>query len=180
MAVIESARQRGGGYSRPGLIVLAGVDDDRYQQSQETYVRQLAHEAAHGWWRSAPTDTWEDWLNEGFAEYVALLVVRERFGEEAFEARISGKLEQIWDTPAIWGFDRSDPEAAEIAQVNLYDRAPTLLYRLSDRIGEEVFLDLCRELVEKRVDSTEGFLERLEKRTDEETADWFEELLRTR
>jgi len=38
------------------------------------------------WWANAPVNSWEDWLNESFAEYSALMAVRELFGAERFEA----------------------------------------------------------------------------------------------
>jgi len=46
-------------------------------------------EFSHLWWSNAPTDTWEDWLNEGFAEYGAPRAVRQRIGKAAFQSLIN-------------------------------------------------------------------------------------------
>jgi hypothetical protein len=47
----------------------------------------LTHEVAHFWWSGAPSVTWENWLNEAFAEYSALMYVRKFEGVEAFDTR---------------------------------------------------------------------------------------------
>ncbi len=90
-------------------------------------LRYLAHEAAHFWWTLAPADTWEDWLNESFAEYSALLLIRDRFGEEEFRTRMDRKRESAEGTPPIWGFDRGDTSTEEKSmqvQAVLYNAGP--------------------------------------------------------
>ncbi len=52
------------------MISLAGLADDTYMERHEVYIRYLAHEAGHVWWHMSQKDNWEDWMNEGFAEYI--------------------------------------------------------------------------------------------------------------
>ncbi|MDT8401169.1 MAG: hypothetical protein RQ743_05700 [Bacteroidales bacterium] len=56
-----------------------------YYDSRIGYARYPAHEISRLWWLRADANTWEDWLNEGFAEYTALVVLRELYGKEYFE-----------------------------------------------------------------------------------------------
>ena len=141
LAIVESPRDVGGGYSRRGIIVLGGLEDEAYRSSREGYYRYLAHESAHLWWNQAPASTWEDWLNEGFAEHFALRAVRERFGEEAFQRRLETKRESARTAPPIQGLDRLDrstPARAQGIQAALYDLAPLLLQQLEEPVGSEV------------------------------------------
>ncbi|MEJ2617673.1 MAG: hypothetical protein P8Z35_22150, partial [Ignavibacteriaceae bacterium] len=51
-----------GGYSRRNFVCLRTKNFNLYTE------KGIAHEIAHFWWHNAPTGTWEDWLNEAFAE----------------------------------------------------------------------------------------------------------------
>ena len=176
IVLVESKRRKGGGYARIGGVFLGGFNPEDYLEQNEHYHRYFAHELAHLWWFKARTNSWEDWLNEGFAEYGALMVVREVFGEEAFTARLKEKAESLEGTPPIWGFDRN---SSDFASAVLYDKAPLLLNKLEGKIGGERFTALCRVLIDNDMDSTNRFLELLKQSEGQETSDWFAELLRT-
>lgn len=181
ITLVESLRERGGGYARIGLISLAGLSDDKYKAQHEAYIRYLAHEAGHMWWTQAPTDNWEDWMNEGFAEYSALMIIKELFGEEAFNRRIEAKKSILAEKPPIWGFDRNDrttPEKSDAVEAILYSKGPILLHLLEQRIGRDDFHSLCKEMVRSSISSTKDFLNLLRKNYGIEFRDWFEDLLR--
>lgn len=186
MSLVESPRQQGGGYARSGLIVLGGLDNERYVENREEYFRYLAHETAHNWWRGAKVTSWEDWLNESFAEYSALLAVRDRFGRAAFEKRMAEKIEAQSNVPPIWNLDRGDNDRwsteerkVEIEAV-LYRKGPVVLHKLEMSIGYEGFLAVCREMVLREVRSTAQFLEVLGCLEGEEVRKWVEEMLKTK
>ena len=182
LSLIQSPRESGGGYARRGLIVLGGLDDQSYIDNQEAWFRYVSHEAGHLWWTGASVESWEDWLNEGFAEYSALLVVREKFGQEAYERRLAGKRENIEGTKPIWGANRSgstDDEKREI-QAIFYDKGPVLLSELSAKIGYDNFLQICQDMIANHVTSTDQFLTLLSTREGEEVMNWFREMLKTR
>jgi hypothetical protein len=174
--VVESRRAKGGGYGRIGGIFLGGFDGDAYGADRESYNRYLAHELAHQWWYRAPASSWEDWLNESFAEYSALSLIREAFGADSFGERLAEKAEGLAGTPPVWGFDRSgDPAAQRI----LYDKGPVLLSRLEDRIGRQGFRQLCARAFGDGIAASADLLDLLEAREGPTTRAWFEDLLRT-
>ena len=182
LTVIQSPREKGGDYARRGLITLSRLTDEKYVNQHEHFIRNLGHETAHFWWHMAPTNSWEDWLNEGFAEYSALLVIREMFGDKAFKKWIEDKETAIKDTPPIWGFDRNNMEAMggpDIIEANLYSKGPVLLQLLSERIGDHEFKGLCKDIVESSTSSTIDFLTLLEKNHGSESKEWFEDLLKS-
>ena len=80
LTIVLSPRQGGSSYSRPGYVSLA------YSPPAEPdgLLFTLAHELAHFWWSRAPSWSWENWLNEAFAEYSALMYIRKSQGEAAF------------------------------------------------------------------------------------------------
>lgn len=185
--LIESPRIQGGGYARRGLVVLGGVNEHDYLTQRENYLRYLAHEAAHAWWWSAPSASWEDWLNESFAEYSALMAVRERYGVEAFNRRMERKREQVASllpTGAlpIWEFNRSDTitnEKLERVEAQLYHKGPLLLHELAERISHRRFFDLCRGMQWAGVRTTSHFLDLLAELEGEDTRSWMEAALKS-
>lgn len=180
--LIESPRPLGGSYARRGLIVLGGINEQDYLSQREAYLRYLAHEAAHAWWWEAPANTWEDWLNEGFAEYSALLALRERFGDETFERFLERKRERVSGLPPIWELDRKDtdtPEKQATVDRLLYDKGPWLLNNLAQRIGYQRFLELCRAMLWSGVTQTQHFLDLLEEVEDHDARVWIENQLKT-
>lgn len=175
--LIESPRALGGGYARRGLVVLGGLTDQDYTAQREAYLRYLAHEAAHAWWWQAPARTWEDWLNESFAEYAALMAVRERFGTETFERFLERKRERAKETGPLWEFNRAGGETIEkqtAVERMLYDKGPLLLHELDERLGNTRFLELCRAMLWSGVTTTAHFLDLLEEVEDAPTRGWME------
>ncbi|MFO7652687.1 MAG: hypothetical protein R6X25_02590 [Candidatus Krumholzibacteriia bacterium] len=177
LALVESSRERGGGYARRGALYLAGLADADYFDLREGYARYLGHELAHLWWYRADTGTWEDWLNESLAEFSALALVRERFGPDAYAARLARKRETCAGTPPIVGLDRNGSEHAEAV---LYGKGPVLLAELEDRLGEAALRELLRATYARAVTTTEAFLALLAEQAEPATADWFGEQLRVR
>jgi hypothetical protein len=180
--LIESPRALGGGYARRGLVVLSGMNSGDFLTQRELYLRSLAHEAAHAWWWEAPTTSWEDWLNESFAEYSALLALRERFGPEIFERFLERKRERAAGAPPLWGFDRGDtttPEKQAAVERVLYDKGPLLLHELADRLEIGRFLEFCRARIWSGVIQTGHLLDLLEELDGTETRAWFETRLRS-
>jgi len=169
VCIAESMRETGGGYARIGGIYLPGFTESDYYESRKAYSRYLAHEVSHLWWYRANTNTWEDWLNEGFAEYSALMVLRELYGQEYFDKWISNKKLSSSGKDPVWLYDRN----GEDAQAVLYDKAPLLLYELEDRIGPGSLKQLMWDLLINRVSNTDEFMTVLEDLEGEETAEWF-------
>ncbi|MFP4623726.1 MAG: amidase family protein, partial [Gemmatimonadota bacterium] len=164
-------REQGGGYARPGLVVMQ--IDAETDVAGAGFLRYLSHEVAHLWWRAAPTDSWQDWLNESFAEYSALMLLRERIGEHALEERIAEYREVAAATPPIRGIDRGHEKAFE----TLYRKGPVLLYELERRLGPDPFLAFLRALRDDDVRSTDRLLQTLARVATPADRDWLDAAL---
>lgn len=183
MSIIESLREQGGGYGRRGLVVLSGLSDSAYAGNHEGYFRYFAHEAAHIWWWRAPSDAWQDWLNESLAEFSALMMVREKFGIDSYTSRLEQARQQAEGTPPIWGLDRmvrAPDSMRQAVHAALYAKGPVLLSELEQRIGPANFRLFLQQLMAQKVTKTEEFLRVLETFQGTDTAHWFEEQLKTR
>lgn len=163
-------RELGGGYCRPGLIVMTPGESEMSLY----FFGYLAHEIAHLWWsKSKNCNSWEDWLNESFAEYSSLLAIREKYGEEKFSELIQKYQEKVKGLPPIRGIDRGSEEAHSV----LYNKGPILLFKLESKIGRSIFENLLKEIHLREINSTAGFLNTLFEMTNQTVVDYFGELL---
>jgi hypothetical protein len=168
LAIVFAERTSGGGYLRGGFMSLLFDSDDR------GLLQYAAHEMAHSWWGRGDANTWEDWLNESFAEYSALMLIRDWHGRSAW-SEILGRCEQeARQAKPIWGLDRSDRSA----QATLYRKGPVLLSRPEARVGEPTFRRLLAALVSREVRTTEQFLATLEELTSAAVRQSFEQELK--
>lgn len=95
-----------GGYFRKGYFVFPKTDN------VQNLVVPIAHELAHHWWLKAGRQ--HAWLNESFAEYSALLFVRQKRRRSFSEvARRQAKPKR---EPAAHLRLRSDKESASSAR----------------------------------------------------------------
>lgn len=176
MYLAESKRKSGGAYGRLGGLFLPGFEEAGYLEYRTGYLRYLGHELAHNWWYRADSDTWHDWLNECFAEYSALMLIREKSGRDEFNRRIESYTAGMDTLPPLWNLNRSHDYAYPV----LYRKGPVLLSELEDRMGEYDFKIFCRELVASGADETDDLLAVLRRQQGGEAAEWFETLLKTR
>ncbi len=164
LSVILARRNAGGGYARPGFMVIQELDEKARQQ--KCFVGYLAHEIAHFWWNGARIDSWEDWLNESFAEYTALRAIKEKKGEEIFQRLIERKSKDMDKLPPIRELPRQHEKAWEV----LYNKGAVLLHKLHELMGKEAFDNLLRARLQKSINTTSGFLELLAREGGEEKA----------
>jgi len=161
--------ERGGGYSRKNFICMRTLRFNRY-----TATKGIAHEIAHFWWLNAQTSSWEDWLNEAFAEYSMLLYIRERFGLEAFQKEIEDYKSRTQNLPPIWGIERNSNEAYSV----LYEKGSVILSGLEEKIGKDKFLDFLKNVSRNKIKITNDFLALMEDKLSEDTRNWFESRLK--
>lgn len=179
--VIQSPRGKGEKSARRGLVMLNGLAEHDYLNQREAYLPFLYHETARAWWWEAPRDSWENWLNESFAEYSALLAVRERLGASVFERLIDQKRQQITGLPPLWYIQQavvSTPEKQDLASGSINDQGTLLLHGLAERIGYTRFLDFCRAMLWSGVTTTRHLLDLLAEIEDMETSRWLEDQLK--
>jgi hypothetical protein len=173
MCLVISKRDKGGGYSRKGGLFLGGVSDSSYLNDRVNYIRYVGHEISHFWWHGAESN-WEDWLNESFAEYGAMMLIRELRVEEEFNTILNEKKIKSNKSPPIWDLPRNSTSA----EVVLYSKGPVLLNELEEKIGKKNFLDLCKSRISKNIRNTSGFLNLLKDNEGKDIADWFERSLK--
>ena len=162
-------RVGGSSYSRNGFAVVSKGG------SYEGTFRTIAHEIGHFWWTGASPNTWEDWLNESFAEYAAVLAVGDKYGKDA-EAKLLEKYKKsIEGLPAIWGISRNDSKATLL----LYRKGPVLLNRLRAEIGGEGFSKFLHTLYRRQIRSTAVLLNLLEELQGKKVREAFESDLRS-
>lgn len=109
------------------------------------FDRQLiAHEMAHQWFGDKITcGTWKDiWLNEGFATYVAALVIENFDGQAAFTTEKSDMIDNITQSPngAVYLTDTEATSVNRIFSSRLsYDKGAMVLNMLRFKLGDAMF-----------------------------------------
>lgn len=170
LSIVIAPREDGGGYCRTGLIVLTADAE----VSEIEYFKFVAHELAHLWWcKVKNSNTWEDWLNESFAEFSALLVLRNTFGLDEYNKIITAFKKMTKSIPPIIGLDRQD----ENARLVLYMKGPIMLSKLEKHIGELKFEQLLSAIHTSNIDTTDRLIEKLYEITNQETRDYLIDLL---
>ncbi len=109
------------------------------------FDRQLiAHEMGHQWFGDKVTcGTWKDiWLNEGFATYLAALVVENLDGVDAFVTEKAGMIDYITSSPAgnVYLTDAQATNVNRIFDSRLsYNKGAMVLEMLRFKLGDALF-----------------------------------------
>lgn len=159
------------GYNRKGYFVLP------QPKSLKSIKGSIAHELAHIWFLNG--EPYENgWLTESFAEYNAMLYIRNTEGAAAFERMIKQKKDRIQaalaqgaNPPVVYGAGKKSD--FKYTFITLYEKGPVLLSELHQTIGEEKFLVLLKQLASERVSTTGEVISILEKLTNENIAEQF-------
>ncbi len=163
MVAWRSVRSSGKEY--PALVYFG------YNISEGTKMQEvIAHEIAHQWWYSTVgNDIFnEAWLDEGFAEYSALLYLRETQGEEVFQ----DYLKEFQNSAALAdaetdGKFKVGSSVEELSATHyytnfVYAKGALFLHTLCTQMGEEAFFDGLRAYYRQYqfgVADRQGFLE---------------------
>jgi hypothetical protein len=152
-----------GGYFRKGYFILPKYEDPN------VYFFPVAHELAHYWFIHA--DRQNAWLNESFAEYSAMIALRQKRGVNAFHEILEKKKKSSANLPAIYGFDRNkNPKQSPMV---LYVKGPVKLNELERQLGEQKFMSFLQEVAKSRVKETDKLIELLAQVSNQEIADLF-------
>jgi len=155
------------GYARGNYIALTDITDT----PPDRLTQFVCHEIAHHWSGNGKFDTEENWLNEAFAEYVGMMMLREKFGQDAFKQRIVQFQKQIAGKKLapIWTAEiNARPE-----YLVSYRKAPLSLWALEQKIGKAAFEKLIELYMTSKTTSTEQLLKQLLQVTNKKTQDWF-------
>ncbi len=139
--------------------------------SPESQQDTLHHEVAHLWWSAGRPGTPDEFMSESVSEYLALRRGEAVWGGEWLAKRrrdaAKASAEVKGSITAIDGF-------SGLRQPLLYERGPTALWALHDRIGGPAMDRLLVAAYQARIDTLQAFLDLLARQQDAETAAWFE------
>lgn len=155
-----------GGYSRGTLIALTDIESE----SEIDLQKFICHELSH-YWSYANAGGPENWINEGVADYIALMGVRHAVGEAAYESYLSDYSDRIKrrGLPPIW-----TPESeGRPPYLNSYRAAPLALSDLEARMGRPAFKQLIQTMMLERTATTPDLLALIGRIDSVETRDWF-------
>ncbi len=147
-------------YSRKGFISLS--IENSFKTTDE---KTLAHEIAHLWWNKADVNTWEDWLNESFAEYSSIILQRNLYGEQNFNENIKELKETIINLPSIYKLKKEERKDQE----TITYKGAYLLYELEDKVGRKDFEQLLKKVYKGEINKTSEFLDLVKSEFGDET-----------
>ncbi|MFY0637878.1 M1 family aminopeptidase [Maricaulis maris] len=170
-SIVVTSRAEGG-YSRGTLIALTDIAD----ASESGLTQFVCHELGH-YWSHGNAMTVENWLNESFADYVAIMGMRDAFGEAVFADRMAGYQRQIdgasGDLPPVW----TPGITARPPYLVAYRKGPLALARAEELIGREAFARFIQAVMEARVSTTPHMLDVFESVGGAEARSQFEQIL---
>lgn len=149
---IAIAPRMGGGYCRKDLIVMT-----EHKMNKEMYEKYLTHELSHLWFTGAEVISWEDWLNESFAEYISMLFVEQKYGEMSYIDTIDKLKEYTKNCPPIRNSDRSSEEGSKIRY-----KGTILLHEFREKFGLDGLVELMRLLISLENKNTDSLIASIE------------------
>ncbi len=161
--------RRGGGISRKNFIAYAT------KRFNEHFKTAIGHEMGHFWWNKAPTFSWEDWLNEGFAEFSMLWYIKCHFDKHIFDCYLEACRENARHACPIYEVDRDAPEAYDA----LYNKGALLLYDLEQKVGEQCFFEFMQGVAEREITSTTLLLDYAAEVFGKEIRKWIENRIKS-
>ena len=159
-----SRKELGFQFNRRNMIVT-GTDYNDFGN--------LSHEIAHYWWSKANFIA-EPWMNESFANFSMYQVLKE-FNIENYN-RILERTKKFTEkaipvsTASLFTKD---------SYISYYHKGALHLLNLENKIGAKLMKQLLSTCIKKNVNTTEAFLTELEKLTNKEHRNYFEELLKS-
>lgn len=144
--VVYSPRSAGG-YARAPLILVSenfALDQINQKFGPARDFRLNAHEIAH-YWSRADANTSDDWINEGLAEYSALLMSEEIRGK-AFSDILLSEYNGIVNSSPTTHSIAETPAGSRDREVNRYYKPVLLLNDLREKYGDIRMKDFLKAL----------------------------------
>ncbi|WP_298914696.1 hypothetical protein [uncultured Algimonas sp.] len=154
-------------YARGTLISLSDIENE----GEEALRQFICHELAH-YWSRAHIGGPDNWINEGVADHLANMAVREALGEAVYAARLVRYRDWLngYDLPPVW----TAGATVRPPHLVLYRKAPLLLAELENRVGRKAFAAFMQALMANPPVTTRDFLNELERVAGTPTKHWFE------
>ena len=144
---------------------------DRFMKNKLSNLSTVFHEIGHLWWHNAPGNTYDNWLNESFAEYFSMLANRDVFGEEIYNKEIKHIRNNANNYGPIIEF--KSPYTTI-----LYRKGAYIVHELHQKLGYDKFINFSKNLIDLEIASVDACIDLLNKKYDPEIADWLYKRLR--
>jgi hypothetical protein len=155
-------------YARKNFISLSVV-----KKYSEPYDKILAHELGHLWWNKASVTNWEEWLNESFAEYTAIIAQRHLYGEKNFEKNIKSLKKRTEKLASPYHLKKG----VKNYQNSVTHKGAYILYELENKIGREAMATLMKTIHEAKIRTTKDLLSIVVKEHGKDVASFLLEML---
>jgi Peptidase family M1 domain len=169
LTIVATPLKGGNAFARKDFIYMQTKGENAFDMN-----KTISHEVAHFWWNKSNTDTWEDWLNEGFAEFSTLLFIQKFISDSAYLNELKEYKEMSTKVAPVWEMDRSDNNASMI----LYRRAPVALANFRSTIGDDAFFNLLKSIHQNKINNTADLLKLIEKSISSEAKNNLIDLLK--
>lgn len=146
--VVESPRDEVG-YARENYVVLSKLDN----MDTISISLFLAHEFSHYWFLQADPQSLDHWLNESFSEFLAMIYIRDTFGERAYLDIIDQKMQRIKNDPRPLASHQGRP-----SHIAMYYTGPIILHNFELYVGEDEFRLFLQQKIKDRISTTEELL----------------------
>jgi hypothetical protein len=180
--VAYSPRKTWGYVRRPFIIVS---EDNTLTWRSQKYgpardFRYLTHEMSHYWWHYADINTPDDWINEGLAEYSALLVSEDVIGRDFSDQLLAEYAQRAMSSKAAMAIAETENNSPD-REVNRYDKPAILFNEARVRFGDDGMKALLKALYTRFSESgkatTEIFLLEAGKELGPEGKEFFSKAL---
>lgn len=125
---------------------LKNIFNPKYQDFYRPFI---AHELGHYYFGTVKDFNTElgDMISEGFSEYMSLQLTKEIIGENIYDNKINGKIENLKNfKPKPFSQIKSDSEYKN-RQLFVYDFAPIIFIAIEKEIGKEKMWNWMRNLL---------------------------------
>lgn len=119
-----------------------------------------AHEAAHQWWAHQVMSAnvqGGTMLIESFAQYSALMVMRQEYGEDAMRRFLKFELDRYLSARGSEAIEELPLYRVENQQYIHYRKGSVIMYALQDYLGEDVVNHVMQRLIAERAYSSEPY-----------------------
>ncbi|MGL4449638.1 MAG: hypothetical protein ACRDD2_03375 [Sarcina sp.] len=154
-----------GGYCRENLILLSNLSKDKI--AIDSF---LAHECGHIWSKGANTNSWEDWLNETFAEILSLFYIKTKHGMIPYINIINSIKERAENAPNIKTKNGERPDGVHF-------KGTYLMLQVIKKFGEDIVIEITKLFINLEIKTTENLLNSIEKTIGQDVAKFIEENL---
>ncbi len=177
LRVVYSPRTAGG-YARAPLIVVSEKYALEQLSAANGYARDFrlnAHEMAHYWSKANPS-TPDDWINEGLAEFSALLASEQLIGKDFSDLLVEEYKGIVFNTQTDVSVLETKSDSWE-REINRYYKPTLLLNDLKKKYGDsrlkEFFHLLYKKFAESKAANTKLFIDALNETYGHEEAESF-------